>query len=186
MIHSKRVDNLRMRYLAPLLTFLLLFLTGCGGMSPADFKDEPLRLVPEVYFEGKSRGVGVFFDRFGVLQTSFVVDVEGAFSDDVLTLTEKLAYKNGETLDRVYIIKKVSDNRYIGTTPDVQGDIVIEVYGNTMKWTYDLNQKIKDSIVLLHFNDWMHLQPDGIILNRAYASKFGIRVGEVFMSIRKL
>jgi hypothetical protein len=175
-----------MKILASLLTLILLSLTGCGGMRPTDFKDEPLRLVPEIYFEGKSRGVGVFFDRFGVLQTSFVVDVEGSFKDNILTLTEKLTYKNGETLDRVYVIRKISDNRYIGTTPDVEGDIIIEVYGNTMKWTYDLNQKINNSIVLLHFNDWMHLQPDGIILNRAYASKFGIRVGEVFMSIRKL
>jgi hypothetical protein len=175
-----------MQFLVKLLTLLLLSLAGCGGMRPTDFKDEPLRLVPEIYFEGKSRGVGVFFDRFGGLQTSFVVDVEGSFRDDILTLTEKLTYKNGETLDRVYVIKKMSNNRYIGTTPDVEGDIIIEVYGNTMKWTYDLNQKINNSIVLLHFNDWMHLQPDGIILNRAYASKFGIRVGEVFMSIRKL
>ena len=36
------------------------------------------------------------------------------------------------------------------------------------------------------FDDWMFLQEDGVVLNRAYASKFGIGLGEIFMSVQKL
>jgi hypothetical protein len=155
-------------------------------MKPQDFEQESIKLIPEQYFSGTTRGVGVFFDRFGDLKTSFTVDLTGEWDGKVLTLTEQLLYKNGDKLTRVYTFEKKNDHEYIGHTPDVVGDIRIEVYGNTMKWVYDLNQDIDDSKVLLHFNDWMHLQPDGIILNRAYASKFGIGLGEVFMSIRKV
>jgi hypothetical protein len=155
-------------------------------MKPQDFEQESLKLVPEQYFLGTTRGVGVFFDRFGDLQTSFTVDLVGTWDGKVLTLTENLLYKNGDKLTRIYNIEKKNEHEYIGHTPDVEGDINIEVYGNTMKWIYNLNQDIDKSKVLLHFNDWMHLQPDGIILNRAYASKYGIGLGEVFMSIRKV
>ena len=155
-------------------------------MKPQDFESDNLKLVPEQYFQGTTRGVGVFFDRFGDLQTSFTVDLKGEWDGSLLTLNEQLLYKNGDKLTRIYKIQKKSEHEYIGTTADVEGDIKIEVYGNTMKWVYDLNQTVKDSTLLLHFNDWMHLQPDGIILNRAYASKFGIGLGEVFMSIRRI
>ena len=163
-------------------------ISGCGSMKPQDFEKESLQLVPEQYFAGKTRGVGVFFDRFGDLKTSFTVDLDGSWDKEsgVLTLTEFLKYANGETLNRTYIIQKRTEHLYSVATKDIEGDATIEAYGNTMKWTYDLNQKIDDSTVLLHFNDWMHLQPDGIILNRAYASKFGVGLGEVFMSVRRV
>jgi hypothetical protein len=156
-------------------------------MEPSDFQDKPIKLVPEEYFSGKTKGVGVFYNRFGDLKTSFIVTLNGySKSPTEFILEEQLIYENGEKLNRVYKIEKINPNLYHAYTEDIDGVGIIEVYGNTMKWTYDLNQEVKKSKILLHFNDWMHLQQDGIILNRAYASKFGLNVGEVFMSIRKL
>ena len=66
------------------------------------------------------------------------------------------------------------------------GKAKIEAYGNVLRWKYNLRQKIGDREWVLRFDDWMFLQPDGVILNRATAYKWGIEVGEVFMVIRKL
>jgi hypothetical protein len=37
----------------------------------------------------------------------------------------------------------------------------------------------------VHFNDWMFLQPSGVLLNRARVSKFGITIGEVTLAFMK-
>ncbi len=157
-------------------------------MQVSDFASKPTKLVPEDYFNGSVEGVGVFYDRFGDIKTSFVVTLKGQWEPNskVLTLKEDLVYENNEKLYREYKIIKLNDNLYSVETPDFDAPGKIEVYGNTMKWEYGLNQQIKDSKILLYFNDWMHLQPNGVILNRAKASKFGIFVGEVFMSIKKI
>ncbi|MBM3480321.1 MAG: DUF3833 domain-containing protein, partial [Alphaproteobacteria bacterium] len=35
------------------------------------------------------------------------------------------------------------------------------------------------------FDDWMFLQPGGVMLNRARVSKFGIAIGEVTLSFSR-
>lgn len=167
-----------------LMTGFLMF--GCHTMKPKDFDGQGSRLVPEEYFLGKTRGQGMFFDRFGNAKRSFSVDLEGTWDGKVLTLKEHLVYENGETLDRVYAIKKIDEHNYEASTADFVDTATIESWGNTMKWTYSLRQKIGDSIWVLNFDDWMHLQGDEIIINRAYAKKLGIHVGEVFMSVHKV
>lgn len=170
-----------------LLLLLALIASGCSSMKPQDFSSKSPQLIPEQYFSGDLEGVGVFYDRFGDIQTSFVVTLRGNWdaNSKLLILKEDLIYENGEKLFREYKINKVNDNLYTVDTEDFEGQGKIEVYGNTMKWNYELNQQIKESKVLLYFNDWMHLQPNGVILNRAFVSKFGISVGEVFMSIKR-
>ena len=34
--------------------------------------------------------------------------------------------------------------------------------------------------------DWMYVQPDGVILNRSQFRKFGIKVAELFCTIRPM
>jgi hypothetical protein len=38
----------------------------------------------------------------------------------------------------------------------------------------------------VHFDDWMYLQPDGLLLNRAYVTKWGFAVGSVTLAFRKV
>ncbi len=175
------------RYAAILILISLVtsVLTGCSSMDVASFKDKAPPFRIEEFFKGRTIGEGIFFDRFGKVQTSFVVTLEGSYEGEIFNLKEDLVYENGEKLERIYRIKKLDDHRYEVTNADLVGPGLIESYGNTLKWTYTLNQKIGESIWALNFEDWMFLQPKGTVLNRAYASKLGIGIGEVFMSIRK-
>jgi hypothetical protein len=165
---------------------LVVTLNGCAAMKPQDFADQTPRFTFEEYFSGPTRGHGIFFDRFGKVQLRFVVDLNGTWNGDTLTLDEELRADNGEITRRTFTITKVDPHRYEVRTEDIVGVGTIEAYGNAVRWVYDLKQKIGDDVWVLSFDDWMYLQEDGVVLNRAYAKKFGITIGEVFMSVRKI
>jgi len=157
----------------------LLLLGGCSRMKPIDFKDGEPKLTLEDYFRGTTRAWGLFEDRFGRIRRQFVVDIAGRHDGDVLVLDERFRYSDGETDRRVWRIRKTGDNSYEGRADDVVGVASGEAYGNVLNWRYDMDLKVGDGTLRVHFNDWMFLQPSGVLLNRAKVSKFGINIGEV-------
>ncbi|MGY8994466.1 MAG: DUF3833 family protein, partial [Rhodospirillales bacterium] len=53
--------------------------------------------------------------------------------------------------------------------------------------SYVLDLKVGDDSTLhVRFDDWMFLQPGGVLLNRARMSKFGINLGQVTIAFQKL
>jgi hypothetical protein len=161
------------------------FFTGCSSMLPQDFAESSPRFVVEEYFSGPTKGRGIFFDRFGSSRASFEVLLDGTWNGSVLTLREDFVYESGERSERVFEIKKIDEHHYEVRTEDIVGVGTIESYGNALRWRYKLRQKIGESVWTLSFDDWMFLRSDGVVLNRAWASKWGIGVGEVFMSVTK-
>ncbi len=153
-------------------------------MKPKDFSLQAPRLIPEQYFAQPLEGSGMFFDRFKNAKVFFTIALNGSWDGERLRLVEKLTYSTGEVVDRTYLIVKKDEHHYEASTADVVGVANIESYGNVMRWRYRLRQPIGDSVWTLSFDDWMFLQPDQTIINRATASKFGIEVGEVFMSLK--
>ena len=58
--------------------------------------------------------------------------------------------------------------------------------GNTLNWVYTLNLKMSgDKSLNVKLDDWMFLQPGGVLLNRARMSKFGIEIGQITISFTK-
>lgn len=169
---------------------LLLFgLAGCGGMKPEQFAGAEPRLRVEEYFLGKTRGWGIFEDRFGNLRRQFVVDIEGSWQrdglGDVFVMQEQFAYSDGATETRTWRIRKTGEDRYAGTADDVVGTAQGQAAGNALNWRYQLDLKVGDSTWRVKFDDWMFLQPDGILMNRARVSKWGIAVGEVTLMFQR-
>ena len=54
--------------------------------------------------------------------------------------------------------------------------------GNAFYWSYDLELPVSGRTLKVHFEDWMYLMDDRVMLNRATMSKWGIRLGEVTLS----
>jgi hypothetical protein len=154
-------------------------------MQPKDFDGSAPRFIPEEFFVGKTKGRGIFFDRFNNAQAHFEVLLDGSWKDGVLTLHEEFRYDSGESSQRVFEIRKLNEHEYEVRTEDLVGVGTIESYGNALRWSYRLKQKIGDSVWTLSFDDWMFLKSDGVVLNRAWASKWGFGVGEVFMAVTK-
>jgi len=146
-------------------------------MELEDFRGTEPRFVPEEYFIGTTRAWGVFQDRFGDVRRQFVVDIEGRLDGEVLVLDETFRYADGETEERTWRLRPVGERRYEGTADDVVGTATGEALGQAFHLEYDLEIEIGGDAWRVHFEDWLLLQPGGVVINRATVSKFGFTVG---------
>ena len=167
------------RRLWPVLIVLAMLLGGCSVMQPKDFEGTQPRLELFDYFVGTTRAWGIFQDRSGNLQRQFTVDIRGEVEGDELTLTEDFVYADGETQQRIWRIRRIDEHRYEGRADDVVGTATGLAYGNALNWTYTLRLPYRGNEIDVKFDDWMFLQTDGVLVNRAKVSKFGLKVGEV-------
>lgn len=169
-----------------LLAIVLAFSAGCGSKGVDQYADWEPKLDLFDYFKGRTAGSGVFFSRGGSVKTAFQLTLDGELkSENELILSEKLAYRNGETVTREFHITRTGPQTYVVECADFLEPGTITTSGNAANWKYRLRQDIGERVVTLKFDDWMYLQPDGTILNRAYAFWLGFGVGEVFMSVKK-
>jgi len=161
-------------------------LNACGTMSVEEFDQGQPELVLEDYFSGKSRAWGLFEDRTGKVRREFVVDIDGVWDGETLTLNEDFVYSDGEKENRVWVLRKTGPNSYAGTTENAVGEATGKSAGNAFNWSYDFNLDVGDSVWKVHFDDWMFLQPNGVLLNKAEVSRWGFKIGTVFLSFQKL
>ncbi|MGV6827698.1 MAG: DUF3833 domain-containing protein [bacterium] len=172
-----------MRYITVIL--LAFVISGCSGMKISDYaQNEPAFDLFE-YFEGDTRAWGIFQSRSGELKRQFTVDIRGTIKGKELTLVEDFLYADGEVSQRVWIIESLGDGAYRGRAEDVVGAAEGVSAGNALNWQYELELPYKNSLVKVRFDDWMYLQPDNVLINKASVSKFGLKVGEVTLVFRK-
>lgn len=155
-------------------------------MSVDDFSGRTPQLVVDRYFAGHTRAWGLFEDRFGRVRRQFAVDMNGRRDGDEFVLDERFAYDDGEVQSRVWRIRATGPDRYEGRAGDVVGVAIGEAKGNALHWRYTLNLPIDGRIWAVNFDDWMFLQTDGVLLNRAHMSKWGIELGSVTLLFQKL
>lgn len=167
------------------LGLLLLLLGGCSPMKIEDFADTTPRLSLEEYFTGTTHAWGIFQNRQGQPLRQFRVRIEGKVEGDTLILDEYFDYADGETQRRIWRLQKVAPDRYVGRADDVVGTATGIVRGQAFNFRYTLDVPWKDGSIHLDFDDWMFLQPDGVMINRATVRKFGFRVGEVILFFQK-
>ncbi len=163
----------------------LLVLAGCGSPQVQDYADTEPKLDLFSYFAGKTQAYGQFQDRSGAVKRRFSVDITGTVNDDVLTLDERFIYDDGEHEQRIWVIKRLDENLYSGTAGDVIGEAQGRSAGSVFTWRYTLDLPYKDSSIHVKFDDWMFLQTDGVMLNRAQVTKWGFNVGEVTLFFSK-
>ena len=175
-----------MRKIILLILLILGPLTaGCNKMKIEDFEGKEPKFVLEEYFSGKTRAWGIVRDRFGNIRRQFTVDMTGTWDGETLTLDEKFSYDDGEADTRVWKIKRLNAHEYEGEAQDVVGKAAGKAYGSALNWSYTLALKIGGRIWNIVFDDWMFLQPDGVLFNRAEMSKFGITIGEITLFFKK-
>jgi hypothetical protein len=168
-----------MRHYRVLIVVAGFLLAGCSSMKPESFADAEPRLVLEEYFAGRTRAWGIFEDRFGTLRRQFVVDINGTWDGRELVLEEDFRYDDGETDRRVWRIVRNDEHHYEGRAADVVGTATGIAYGNALNWRYTLDLKAGERTWRVDFDDWMFLQSDDVLINRARVRKWGVTVGEV-------
>lgn len=168
-----------------LLPLVLLFLSACSSVSIEDYRHSEPQLNLEDYFIGQTRAWGIFQDRSGQVQRQFTVDIHGYMDGDELVLDEDFLYSDGEVDKRIWRLRRIDEHTYEGRADDVIGVAKGHLEGNAFNFSYILDLPYRDGTIKVKFDDWMFLQPDGVMINRAVMSKFGIRLGEVTLVFQR-
>lgn len=137
------------------------------------------------YFNGPLKAWGIVQDWRGRVVSRFDIKMIGQWEGDVGTLTEHFDYYDGKTQERMWTIKKLNNANYEGTASDVTGKAVGKTIGSVARWDYVLNLSVNNVIYSIRFDDWMWLMNDGVVINRSYLKKFGIKVSELTIFIQK-
>lgn len=163
-----------------LITALFLSLNACSAVDIQQYDGSVPKLSLFEYFQGSTKGWGIVQDRKGVLTRQFVVEIEGHVNEQGdLVLEEDFFWRNGEKSKRTWIIGKIDNHQYNGRAADVVNVAQGQSYGSVLNWQYTLNLKVEESTWKINFDDWMFLQPDNVLINKAIMKKFGFKVGEV-------
>lgn len=164
----------------------IALLSSCATRADiADYANEKPTLDLQQYFNGTLDAWGMFQDRSGKVVKRFTVVMRCKWEGDVGTLDEDFTYSDGTKQKRVWTLRKVAPNRYIGMAPDVVGEAIGITVGNTLHWKYVLALPVDGKVYDVHFDDWMYLMDDHVMLNRAAMSKFGIALGQITLSFNK-
>ena len=146
-------------------------------MKVEDFSGNQPEFKIEDYFQGDTWAWGIFEDRFGNLKRSFKVNMRGSLVNNQLILDEDFIYDDGSLDKRIWKIAILDDNHYSGTAEGVAGSAEGKRSGNAFNWQYEMDLTIGGRQWRVKFDDWLFLQADGIVINRATVSKWGITLG---------
>ncbi len=165
----------------------IAILTGACSttVAPEEYANETPALDLKQYFNGTIDAWGIFQNRSGKVVKRFTVVMHCKWEGDVGTLDEDFTYSDGTKQKRIWTLKQVGPNRFVGTAPDVVGQAEGWVSGNAFRWQYLLALPVDGTTYHMAFDDWMFQMDDHVMLNHAVMSKFGIRLGEVTLSFKK-
>ena len=173
-----------MKYIYLLLS--CLFLSSCGGIDGAKYKDVQPDFKLEEYFDGKIKAWGIVQDLSGNVTRRFEADILASWEGDKGTLDETFTFYDQEEKEkRVWKITKTGDRTYTGTAGDIIGTATGESFGNAIQWSYEMDLPVDDTTYRLTFDDWIWAMRDDVIINRSYLKKYGITVAEITIFMQK-
>jgi hypothetical protein len=174
------------RTLSLLAAALLLGLAGCSSAPQvADYAQERPLLSLRDYFNGPVQAHGLFTDRSGRVVKRFTVALVGRWNGAQGVLEEDFAYSDGTKQRRVWRLTDLGGGRFTGRADDVIGEAQGQAAGNALNWRYTLSLPVDGRVIEVQFDDWMYQMSEGVMLNKAEMSKFGIRLGEVTLTFTK-
>ncbi|KZN35753.1 hypothetical protein N474_18210 [Pseudoalteromonas luteoviolacea CPMOR-2] len=140
------------------------------------------------FFNGQVNAWGIVQNRDGQLVQRFKVDIKGAVNQqEQLVLDETFTYGFGEGVKhRIWRITRYGDS-FKGNASDIATEATGDIYGNALRWQYEMDLPVDDTTYRVHFDDWMWAFDKCTLMNRSYIKKFGLVVAEVtiFMQNRE-
>ena len=156
-----------------------------SNQAQAAVETIPTEFVPEEFFSGDLTASGMFIDRFGNIQKRFSAKVICEPANDGFVLNEHFTFDDGKTETRIWEIQRTSEKQYIGTTDDVRDRAKGTLTPIGLLWRYDFYLDLFGRRVLVNFNDKMIMQSADVVLNHATITKFGLKLGELFISFHR-
>lgn len=170
--------------LALILLFVSLRFFGFSSQKPEHYTGtEPTFSIKE-HLSGPIQCEGMIYGPTGKVTTRFVAQMEGKWDGNTGTLSEDFSYSNGRKQLRLWHLEICGDNQLIAKADDIVGAGRGIVSGSTAKLQYTIELPKEAGGYRLDVTDWMYLAENGTILNRSEMRKFGIKVAELFATMR--
>lgn len=167
---------------------IITFLSGCASGSASLTQYE--KLSPELnvmeFFNGSVKAWGIVQDRQGRVLRRFEADLKGKWDGGDGILDEVFRYDDGEVQKRRWQLSLTGHHSFTGTAEDIIGTAQGEMRGNAMRLNYVMDIPVDGKNYRITFDDRMWLMMDEhTLVNRAYLTKFGIRVAELTVFMQK-
>jgi hypothetical protein len=177
----KKISRIGKTCISSIFLLSAIAITSCSNVNIKDFENTKPVFRLEEYFQGESTAWGVVLDRSGGVVKQFEVALKGTYENKTLKLEEKFKYSDGTESERIWTVVKTGENLYEGTAGDVVGKATGRSNGNALNWSYTLLLPVDGSTMEIQFDDWMFLQNEKVLINKAVMTKYGIYVGEILI-----
>lgn len=161
------------------LMVICLTATLTIGSFLASPRADAAPFILERWFSGQTLGQGTVSVPIVGLQRRFCVLTRGRAVGGNFILVEDFVYEDGEKERKTWVFTRFGNGRYSGRREDVVGEAVIWQDGDVVRLAYDIDLRNKRdrSTTRLHFSDVIRLDPDGLAVNDAHISFFGLPIG---------
>jgi hypothetical protein len=165
-----------------------LAMVGCATTPPAPKTTAaPLTLVDA--FAGRSTGVGEFKVWLTGDQRSFTARLNGTVTGDAgarrLTVVEDFIYDDGDENTLTWVFDEVAPGRWTGKREDTVGlaDVIEE--NGVIRLTYTADFVSPSGTTRLGFSDVIYDAGNGLIINDAIVTRWGLPVATVQFKIQR-
>lgn len=162
-----------------------LLIAGCENNTIDYYADKKEKVDLKTFLNGPVEGWGAVFDYQGRQTRSFTVKMKGSWTNNTGVLEEWFEFDDGEKSERIWDIHFAEGQMFKARAKDVIGDADGEQSGNAINMHYVLQVPYNGKTIDLNMNDWMYKIADDIILNRTTMKKFGFKVGEIVLFMKK-
>ncbi len=170
---------------AAAMAFVVL-LGACSPITVNDYKDKTPRLNIETFFDGPLSAHGVVKNRSGKVIRHFNAVINAHWNNGIGTLDEHFVFDDGEKQQRIWTLTPDGAQRYTATAGDVVGPSDMHIAGNSLFLNYVLQVPYNDGIIQVAVDDRMYLVDPVTLMNESVMTKWGFKVGEVLLVIKKL
>lgn len=132
-------------------------------------------VVLERDFAGRTYASGEFRNNLTGQVRPFKVVLDGRWNGRTLTLREDFVYADGEKDRKTWTFERTAPGTFIGRREDVVGTAAVTTDQGIVRLSYD----VVIGGTQVHFEDVIERRGDGVIVNRAIVSKFGVPIGKV-------
>ncbi len=172
-----------MKQLFLMLAFSVL--AACSSVTVQDYADDQLKLEPEKFFDGNLNAYGVIKDRSGKVTRRFEASILASWENGIGTLDEDFVFDDGEQQKRIWTLTPNGQGGFSATAGDVVGNGTLSYAGNSMFLEYVLRIPYNDGTLDVGVDDRMYLVSENVLINKSVLKKFGLRVGEIVLTIIK-
>lgn len=162
----------------------LRYVTGFASQKSEEYAGNSPTFVLSRHLAGDMVCDGMIFGPTGRVTSRFNADFTITWDGPQGVMAEHFRYDDGTTQMREWRLTVAPDGSVRTEADDVIGAGTGRAEGNALGLRYKIRLPAENGGHVLDAIDWMYLQEDGVILNRSQFRKFGIKVAELFCTIR--